>query len=377
MHSRRRSSDSTTMNQRDGRGGNGWLNRALWISTILTLVISMAACGGDDSANTTTSPTTEADVSAAIAELFPSVPDDIKGTVLEDFIFNTRPSRSYKFGMAVPNLPDPTFQAIVDATQKYADVLGVELVVVDAGGFDKVEKQVSQMEDLVQLGVDGILLGATNSAGLAPSVERAAEAGVPVADYIINENSGKAITFSAGNQEAIGRAECEGIAQLVPNAKVVMLSGPEGTESAEKRAEGFRTCAEEKGFTLLREQWGLSARDDAVTQMEDMIQALGDEIQGVYTFGSYMGLGAQDAIVRAGLEDQIYVATANPGGEDLDSGIDVFVDQRNFVTSTVALAALIRHIQGETVPTLLEVPVHPVTADEAMTYDWGWTLFLE
>lgn len=361
-------------------------NRFGAVFVVLALIV--AACGDTGSEETTTTEsettttmaattTTAQDVSAAVAAIFPPVPDDIAGTEIEALIFETVPEREYTFGMAVPNLPDPTFQAIVEASERYAEALGVTLEVVDAGGYANVETQVSQMEDLIQLGVDGILLGAVDAAALAPMVERASDEGVPVANYILGENSGRAITHVANDQQEIGRAECEGIASLVPEAHVVMLSGPQGAEAANLRAEGFRTCAEEKGMTLLREQWGPSARDDALTQMEDMIQALGDEIEGVYTFGSYMGLGAQDAIVRAGLEDQIRVATANPGGEDLDSGIDVFTDQRNFVTSTAAIAALIRYLQGETVSERIVVPVHPVTEEEAMSYDWGWTLFLD
>ena len=250
--------------------------------------------------------------------------------------------------------------------------------VVDPGGYEAGPRQADQMDELVQAGVDGIVLAAADAAALGPAVVRAADSDVPTVTFLTGESSGRAVSSVSNNLLDIGRKACENIAAGAPGAKVVMLSGPQGAEAASLRAEGFKECAEEAGLEILAERFGPSSRDDALTQMENLLQSFGDEVDAIYTFGSYMALGAADAVQRAGLESgEIFISTTNPEAETVErlrSGeIGGAVDQFIGIIADAAIATLVQHLNGEEIEKQIEVPIESVLSSEAEEKDFSWT----
>ena len=355
---------------------------------VLAAALVLSGCGDDDDTATvdTTSTTAGADDGATTtaageggaANELPELPEVMVGTEIETLLTETQPDEQYELGFAVPNRADPNFQFMIEKAEQYADVLGVTLRVIDPGGYEAGPRQADQIDELVQAGVDGIALAAADAAALGPAVARAADAGVPVVTFISGENSGRAASAVSNNLVEIGVKECENIVAEVPEAKVVMLSGPQGAETAAKRAEGFRQCAEENNLEILAERFGPSSRDDGLTQMENLYQSFGDEIDAIYTFSAYIALGAADAIQRAGVPSgDIYISTSNPDAEAterLRSGeIGGAVDQFTGIISATALATLVQVLNGETVAKAVEVPIDAVTSEEAADKDWSWS----
>ena len=84
----------------------------------------------------------------------------------------------------LPNGGDPYFQAKWYGYEIEAKKLGVNLIFYDSGGYANVNKQISQIEDVIQRKVDGIIFTATNSTATVPAIEKAIKAGIPV----VNDN---------------------------------------------------------------------------------------------------------------------------------------------------------------------------------------------
>ena len=64
----------------------------------------------------------------------------------------------------------------------------IDAVVLDAGG--DVARQIAQVEDLIQQGVDAIIIWPTNGEAVVPAVRKAKRAGIPV--IVTNSNISKA-----------------------------------------------------------------------------------------------------------------------------------------------------------------------------------------
>lgn len=363
--------------------------RQRWFGYVaLAAALVMFGCGDDDdtaTVDTTTTTaaaadgetTTTAAAGTADNELAP-LPEVMVGTEIETLLKETHPDDAYELGFAVPNRADPNFQFMIEKAEEYAKVLGVTLRVIDPGGYEAGPRQADQVDELVQAGVDGIALAAADAAALGPAVARAADAGVPVVTFISGENSGRAVAAVSNNLIEIGVKECENIVAEVPNAKVVMLSGPQGAETAAKRAQGFKECATANGLEILAERFGPSSRDDGLTQMENLYQSFSDQIQAIYTFSAYISLGAADAIQRAGVPSgEIYISTSNPDAEATErlrnGEIRGAVDQFTGIIASAALATLVQAANGEEVPKAVEIPIDAVSSEEAVDKDWSWS----
>ena len=90
--------------------------------------------------------------------------DDAKAWMTKE----VTPKKKYVVAVALPNMPDPTWQSVWYGAQAQAKKLGLDARIADAGGFNKLDVQVSQIENFIQLKVDGIIIGPVQSDGVAP-----------------------------------------------------------------------------------------------------------------------------------------------------------------------------------------------------------------
>jgi ribose transport system substrate-binding protein len=180
-----------------------------------------------------------------------------------------------------------------------------ELVVTDAQG--QTSKQVSDVEDLVARGVDLILLAPREYEGLAPALQAAREAGIPVI-LVDREAEGTAgedyVTFLGSNFIEQGRRAAEWLArETTGQARIVELSGTPGSSVAVDRAKGFREgITAHPGMQIIASQTGDFSRATAQNVMQNIIQAKGREITAVYAHNDEMALGAIQALKAAGLK---------------------------------------------------------------------------
>ncbi len=80
-------------------------------------------------------------------------------------------------GLSVSTLNNPFFVALRDGALQAAQKAGIQLVVLDAQ--DRVDKQVADIEDIVQRRVRVLLVNPTDSAAVVPAIQRANRAGIP------------------------------------------------------------------------------------------------------------------------------------------------------------------------------------------------------
>ena len=82
-----------------------------------------------------------------------------------------KPAKQYTIGVLLPQMSNPHFIGQAYGYIDEADKLGAKVILYDAGGYQYIEKQVSQMEDLIASKVDAIDLVAINGAGTISAVE--------------------------------------------------------------------------------------------------------------------------------------------------------------------------------------------------------------
>ncbi|HEX8267492.1 MAG TPA: ABC transporter substrate-binding protein [Pyrinomonadaceae bacterium] len=179
-----------------------------------------------------------------------------------------------------------------------------QFVVSDAQG--QTAKQVSDVEDLVARGVNAIFLAPREFEGLAPALQAAKQAKIPV--FLIDrEAAGKVgedyVTFIGSNFIQQGERVGEWLAKETNGkAGIVELQGTAGSSVANDRAKGFRNVIEKyPDMKILASQPANFTRAEGQKVMENLIQAHGKNITAVYTHNDEMALGAIQALKAAGM----------------------------------------------------------------------------
>jgi ribose transport system substrate-binding protein len=182
---------------------------------------------------------------------------------------------------------------------------GYELVVTDAQG--QTAKQVSNVEDLIARRVNVILLAPREYEGLAPALQAAKEAKIPVilVDRAAAGTPGEDyVTLLASNFVEQGKRAAEWLAkQTNGQAKIVELSGTAGSSVAKDRGDGFREGIKAyPGMQIVASQTGDFSRAAGQRVMQNVAQSLGKQITAVYAHNDEMALGAIQALKAAGLQ---------------------------------------------------------------------------
>ena len=265
-------------------------------------------------------------------------------------------------GVSVSTLSNPFFVSLEEGIQNLADENGTEIRAVDAQ--DDSAKQINDVDDLIQQGVDILLINPVDSSAITPAVESANTAGIPVIMMDRSSDSGNIVTLVASDNVTGGELAAEYIKELSgEQAKTVQLEGVPGASATRERGEGFQNIAEES-LDVLDSQTANFDRAEGLTVMENLLQAHTD-IKAVFAQNDEMALGAIEAIQSAGLSDEIQVVGFD-GTEDgvkavKDGRLSATVAQQPEEMGKLSLQAAYDFFSGEDVPEKIDSPLELVT----------------
>jgi len=193
-----------------------------------------------------------------------------------------------------------------------------ELVVTDAQS--QTSRQVSDVEDLVARGVNLILLAPREYEGLAPALQAAKAARIPVilVDRLAEGSPGEDyVTFLGSNFVQQGERAGAWLATATGGrAQIVELTGTAGSSVAVDRAKGFRQAiAVHPGMQIIASQTGDFARAASQSVMQNIIQAKGRVMTAVYAHNDEMAIGAIEALKAAGIKPGVDVTIVSVDGE--------------------------------------------------------------
>ena len=215
-------------------------------------------------------------------------------------------------GLSVSTLNNPFFVTLRDGAQAMADELGLELLVTDAQ--DSVSTQINDIEDLIQRGVQVLIVNPTDSDAVVPAVLAANAAGVPVIAVDRGVGAGAQLAyFIASDNVAGGAAAGDFICEMIGGSgPVVELEGIPGVSAPRERGQGFNeaiaaTCPD---VTVVARQTANFNRAEGLTVMENILTAQ-PEIAAVFAHNDEMALGALQAVEASGRDILVVGFDAN------------------------------------------------------------------
>ncbi|GGD13328.1 ribose ABC transporter substrate-binding protein RbsB [Pontibacillus salipaludis] len=267
-----------------------------------------------------------------------------------------------KVGLSVSTLNNPFFVSMKEGVEQEAEAQGMEVVVVDAQ--NDAAKQVNDVEDLIQQGVDVLLINPTDSAAISTAVQFANSLGIPVVTLDRSAEKGEVATLVSSDNEKGGEIAGEYIVEQVgEGAKVAELEGVPGASATRERGAGFHNIADEQ-LDVVAKQTANFDRTEGLTTMENMLQGNPD-IEAVFAHNDEMALGAYQAIQSSGRD---ILVVGFDGNDDAMSSIksgnlSATVAQQPIEIGKLAVQAGDDVLQGNEVEDTIPVPLKLVTEE--------------
>ena len=238
----------------------------------------------------------------------------------------------YVIGMSQCNLGEPWRVAMNDqiamAAEKHPEF---EVIFADAAQDNS--KQIADIENFVQMGVDLIITSPNEATPLTNAVSAAYDAGIPVILPDRKIDGDKYTQFIGADNVDMGRIAGEYVADtLLPDGgKVCEIKGLEGTSGGIDRDNGFREGIKKNDkieiVAVNNADW---LREKAITVAEEMLQT-NDEIDLFLALNDPMAEGAYIAAKNAGKEGDILFVGFD-GLPTPDGGIRSVMDGRLSMT---------------------------------------------
>jgi ABC-type sugar transport system substrate-binding protein len=201
-------------------------------------------------------------------------------------------------GAAMPNTKGewytPELYGITDEARK----LGYDVVIQDAGGYANVDKQVTQVSNLIAQRVKALLLDAADPAAFNGVVRQAKQAKIPVV-AAGSPTVATDIPPDAGATSshcAIGHELASGAKKLLPNGgTIAILAGPPGAFWATDRLRCFKDDVAGSNIKIVAEQTSEQDVAVALSLTSDFLQRF-PAVNLIYGADDTYGVGIARAV---------------------------------------------------------------------------------
>ncbi len=273
---------------------------------------------------------------------------------------NVTNEKAKTIGLAISTLNNPFFVDLEAGAKAKAQELGVTLVTLDSQ--DDSATEMSNVEDLINQGVDVIMINPTDSDAVKSAVEAANKANIPVITLDRGANGGEVVSHIASDNVAGGKLAGEYIVELLSGkGKVVELEGIPGASAARDRGQGFNEAINGTDIEVVAKQTANFDRAEGLIVMENILQAQ-PEIDAVFAHNDEMALGALEAI-KASKRDILVVGfdATDDAKAAVESGeMAATVEQLPKEIGSLGIETAVKILNGEKVEGMIPVDLQLV-----------------
>lgn len=330
--------------------------RSLWWLLLLALTFALAACGSSDG----NSGGGETDQKAQV----PPTPKIVDGKV------DTTPYRKeppYVIGVSNVSVANSWRVQMIEEFRQVAKENPEikDIIITDAGG--DINKQISDIEDLLAQEVDALIVAPASDTAIAPAVERAYDAGIPVIVFNTDLQSEKVVARVIPPYRAWAKQAAEWLAeQLGGKGKVIALRGIAGLAAEADEWAGVQEVFQKyPDIEVICTEYADWAYDKAKTAMANCL-ANKPQVDGVASIGDGMTWAAAEVLKARGY-DVTKIPMIGIGGSNgflkywQQNNLNAYVIADPTSISITALNAALDVLKGK--------PVEAVQAPETIVID--------
>lgn len=269
------------------------------------------------------------------------------------------------FGYVVQDLGNQFWVTVAQGIKDRCKELGIDVIVLDARTDPA--RQLALTEDLLQRGVDALLISPWDADSGGTCVEAANRKDVPVIVVDIGVSSGEIVTLVVSDNYGGGKLAGEYAVELTGGeGEAAHIQCQLGYKLLKARGDGFTDAAEAGGLKIVARQPADSQRSLGMTVMQNMLQAH-PNIKVVFSENDEMALGALEAVRLARKQDQVKIIGFDAVDDALRSikegGLVGTIAQQPYEMGRIGVDSALKTVKGEEVEETIYVPVQLIIKD--------------
>ena len=287
-----------------------------------------------------------------------------------------RPEGGLKFGFTCMDQSNPFFVIIEKTIRDAVEANGDTLISLDPA--NKIDLQITQIEDMIAQGIDAIFLNPQDAQGILPALDQLKEAGIPIINFDTEVGDLSYVTsYTGSNNYNAGKVVGDDLVKKVPaGGDIIVLDSPT-MQSVVDRTNGFMDAIKDKGFNVVAQQDAKGNLEKSMGLCEDLLQAHGDVV-AIFGGNDPTALGALAAANAAGLKDVLIYGV--DGSPDIkaelakeDSLIEGSGAQSPISIAKKSVELMYKYLAGETLEPRYPVDTFLMTSDNVKEYGIeGW-----
>jgi simple sugar transport system substrate-binding protein/ribose transport system substrate-binding protein len=314
------------------------------MSLLVTMSLLLAACApvaapapADTAAEATAAPTEEAATEEAATEAAPTeeaAAETAPATftlapAIAERVASGQPLRIYVSYHDVSNEFAPFLK---QGVEKAAGELGVDAKFVGPVGADA-EKQIAELENLVESGVDGLAISSVSTDALAPVINRLLEQGIPVVTYNTDNPDSNRLAFAGQDLEQSGYEAAKVLADLINGEGEVIITTLDAAAqwSIDRETGAKRAFAEYPGIKVLTTVNTGTEPQQIYSAVENAMLA-NPTVTGILSLECCSTPADGEYVKRNGLQDQVTVV----GFDELPATLELIKD--GYVAASISQA---------------------------------------
>jgi len=267
------------------------------------------------------------------------------------------------------------WKSVHAGARQAAQELDVDIIWQGPMREDDRESQITVIENLINKGVDGIVLAPLDDTGLRMPVAQAKQAGIPVVIFDSGLKSDDYISYVATDNYAGGRMAGQYMGQLLGGkGKVILLRYAEGSDSTMNRENGFLSAiAEFKDIDVVSaNQFAGATMETAMRAAENMLSRFrtadgGVSIDGLFCSNESTTMGALQAMGALDMLGKFKMVGFDSSGKMIDAlhkgHLHGFVVQNPVNMGYLGVKTMVAHLKGQPVERRVDTGATLVTPD--------------
>jgi inositol transport system substrate-binding protein len=257
---------------------------------------------------------------------------------------------------SVPGLNFPFFVHMLNAMKAQVKKDGANSQ--EADGQNSAPKQTADVEAALTKGVDGIVISPIDVSAMAPAMQEAVDAKVPVVTIDRRVAGVKGILAHVGADNVKGgEAQGQWVLDTFPNgATLINLQGQPGASPAIDRNKGLHNVLDQHKdkYKIVAEQTANFARDQGLSVTEGLLASQTTPPDVIVAANDDMALGAFEAVKGRNMQGKVKIIGFDALPEALasvrDGGMSGTVEQFPGEQSATAVDILVNYLKTQKKP---------------------------
>lgn len=293
--------------------------------------------------------------------------NETRGETISAYKTTTVEASSHLFGIIYP-MAHPYYETVTQAALETAEDYHAKLI-VKAPDEANLEQQIRMMETMITQSVDGIAIDPIDAEALAPVIDKAIMAGIPVITFESDSPASKRLSFIGTDNYKAGEQMGQMVDQLLKGRGMIIVeTGIAKMKNGQERLSGMLAYIEaQTDIQVLEVKYNEGSDPIALSELEAMIDAHPhfdgfvaiDVISGSTSVLVWKAQGLNRYALTFGMMPEIAEALRN-------GQMTAALSQNEHMWGTRIVETLEKAASGQNIPKWIETGTTEVTIEDVI-----------